>query len=450
VFLSWAGYRTFLYDPTPNPVAWDDAALAAAPEPHRSLDQEARFMLTRAQDLAKENRTDQSVAMLNRLVKVYKTTATASAAQAALDRFKKNLPLFPDHAIVEARAPEAKPEPKPAEPPTVVATAPDPPHAEGNATLVLPINPSESVTVPPPLSNRAGDPGKAVAARMLPQGFQASAQAGVHESGWPLVIVSDRDGAPMVLVPGGTFTQGNNEGQAPERPAHTVRLSTYYIDQHEVTNRQFRIFLGESHYHGQPAGKWLTEKEAREEPETLPVTRVNFNDANAFAIWAGKQLPTEAQWEMAARSTDGRRWPWGDAPANWSRPRAARQIDPVMSFPEDVSPYGVYDLAGNVQEWTKDWYDSHYYQTLANLTVDNPVGPTARPRSLQVVVKGGSKSWLVAYREGVPLDKRVSFVGFRCVLAVEGSGAAAPPPGSPPPAPGTPRNNVLSPSAVPF
>src|SRR5262249_44910781 len=123
VLLLWAGYRTFLYDPTPNPIASDEAALAPAPEPHQSLDQEARFMLTRAQDLAKENRSDQAVAMLNRLVKVYKTTATASAAQAALDRFKKSLPLFPDHAIVEARAPEAKPEPKPAEPPTVVATA---------------------------------------------------------------------------------------------------------------------------------------------------------------------------------------------------------------------------------------------------------------------------------------------------------------------------------------
>ena len=79
--------------------------------------------------------------------------------------------------------------------------------------------------------------------------------SGIHESGWPLVIVGDRDGAPMVLVPGGTFSMGNNEGQPAEAPAHQVRLSTYYIDQHEVTNRQFRIFLGESHYHGQPAGQ---------------------------------------------------------------------------------------------------------------------------------------------------------------------------------------------------
>jgi formylglycine-generating enzyme required for sulfatase activity len=436
-----------LYDPTPNPVAADETA-AAAPEPRQSLDQEARFMLSRAQDLAKDNRTEQAIAMLNRLVKVYKGTPTATAAQAALDRFKKNLPLFTDRPIVVAQAPDPKPEPKPAEPPTVLATAPDQ-SAQGDATLVLPTNPSESLTVPPSASARVGATTKAITPRTLPQGFQANLQAGVHESGWPLVIVGDRDGAPMVLVPGGTFTQGNNEGQTPERPAHSVRLSTYYIDQHEVTNRQFRIFLGESRYHGQPPGKWLTEKEAREEPETLPVTHVSFNDANAFAIWAGKQIPTEAQWEMAARSTDGRRSPWGDTPPNWVRPRAARQIDPVMSFPEDVSPYGVYDLAGNVHEWTKDWFDSKYYHALASQTVDNPVGPTARPRTLLVVVKGGSKSWIVSYREGVPIDKRLSFLGFRCALTVEGPGTAAPP-GSPPPAPGTPRNNAPNPSAVPF
>jgi formylglycine-generating enzyme required for sulfatase activity len=451
VLVVWIAYRTFLYDPGPNPVLTDDSGkMTEAPEPRQSLDQEARFMFNRAQDLAKENRTEQAISTLTRLVKVYKGTPAAGAAQAALDRSKKNLPLFPDRPIVVAEALEPKPQAKPEEPPPVVATAPDPPQGtQGNAELVLPANPSESVTVSPSVPARGGAPGKPIIPRTLPQGFQAKLQAGIHDSGWPLVIVGDRDGAPMVLVPGGTFTQGSNEGQPPERPAHSVRLSTYYIDQHEVSNRQFRIFLGESRYHGQPPGKWLSDKEAREEPETLPVTHVSFDDANAFATWAGKQIPTEAQWEMAARSTDSRRSPWGDAPVKWSRPRAARQIDPVMSFPEDVSPYGVYDLAGNVYEWTKDWFDSRYYRTLANQTADNPVGPTVRPRSLQVVVKGGSKTWAVSYREGVPLDKRLSFIGFRCVLAVEGPGTAVPA-GSPAPAPGAPPNAAPSASAVPF
>jgi formylglycine-generating enzyme required for sulfatase activity len=311
---------------------------------------------------------------------------------------------------------------------------------KGQAALVLPANAPEMVVVPPSARDTAVPTRNANAARPVPPGFQANLQAGVHESGWPLVINCDRDGAPMVLVPGGTFTMGNDDGQASEKPAHQVRLSTYYIDQHEVTNRQFRIFLREARYHGQPAGKWLTDEKARAEPETLPVVHVSFNDANAYATWAAKQLPTEAQWEMAARSTESRRFPWGDEPARWSRPRTVRQIDDVMSFPEDVSVYGVFDMAGNAQEWTRDWFDSKYFQQVAKSTVDNPTGPSTRPRSkeLPVVVKGGSKTWTLSYREGVPYDKRLAHVGFRCVLSVEGSAAppagasAAGPPGAPP------------------
>jgi formylglycine-generating enzyme required for sulfatase activity len=221
------------------------------------------------------------------------------------------------------------------------------------------------------------------------------------------------------------------------------------MDQHEVTNRQFRTFLGETHYPGKPPYKWFSDENARSEPESLPVVHVNFHDAEAFATWAGKGLPTEAQWEMAARSSDGRRYPWGDEPARWSRTRAFRQIDPVQSFPEDVSPYRVFDLAGNVQEWTKDWFDPRYYHGSAKTTIDNPAGPTVRPRSLQRVVRGGSKNWSVTYREGVPLDKRLHYLGFRCVLALEGAGAGATA-GGPAAQPGAPHGARSSPAQVPF
>ena len=252
-------------------------------------------------------------------------------------------------------------------------------------------------------SARAGT-GTTVAAitpRPLPQGFRANLDAGIHESGWPLVVVGDRDGAPMILVPAGTFLMGSNDGQPSEAPAHQVRLSTYYIDQHEVTNRQFRIFLRESHYHGQPAGKWLTDEKSLAEPEGSPVIHVNFRDADSFATWAGKQLPTEAQWEMAARSTDGRRYPWGDEAVKWSRARVFRQIDPVMTFPEDKSPYGIFDMAGNVQEWTSDVFDSKYYHVLGKTIADesrragsefpHPNTATRRSRGRQELVRDLSR-----------------------------------------------------------
>jgi hypothetical protein len=396
-------------------------------------------MFDRAQDFAKNGQTESAVAMLEKVIKVYKGTPAAKESQAALDRAAKNLPLFSDRPLVVAQAQEPPPSSDP--PPAVVTATPDQPKAaEGKAALILPANPREVVVAPPTAPSSVANAGVAVTSRALPAGFQANTDAGTHESGWPLVIVGDRDGSPMVLVPGGTLTMGNNDGQPAESPEHQVRLSTYYIDQHEVTNRQFRIFLNETHYHGQPSGKWLTDQKARQEPENVPVSHVNFHDAEAFATWAGKAIPTEAQWELAARSGDGRRNPWGDEPPKWSKQRVFRQIDPVMSFPEDRSPYGAFDMAGNVQEWTRDWFDSRYYHHFTRSIADNPTGPkpSSRSRTPQHSVRGASKTFSVTYREGIPADRRLPYLGFRCVLVVEPQGAApaigtpaAPPPGAP-------------------
>ena len=361
--------------------------------------------------------------MLNRVIKVYKGTPTARDCKAALDRANNNLPLFPDVPLVVARPDEHKPADAPASPPLVVQATPEQPLAgQGQAALVLPANPAEAAVVTPPGSpSQLTPPGASVNSRVLPPGFQPSLESGVHESGWPLVIVGQRDGAPMVLVPGTIFRMGNIDGQPSEAPEHQVRLATYYIDQHEVTNRQFRLFLAETHHRGQPAGKWMTDEKARSESESLPVVQVNFADAEAFATWAGKQIPTEAQWELAARSTDGRRFPWGDESAKWEHPRTYRQIDPVMTFKEDRSPYGVFDMAGNAHEWVRDWFEYKYYHQFAKTVADNPTGPASggRSRSPQHVVRGGAKNWSVTYREGVPPDRRLAYLGFRCVLAVE-------------------------------
>jgi sulfatase modifying factor 1 len=449
----WIFYRAFLYEPIGFNVTADadTSASPSGPESRPSLDQEARFMYSKAQEFAKNGQIDQAVAMLNKVVKVYKGTATAKDSLAALDRASKKLPLFSDGPLVVAQPEETKaPTAAPPPPAVVDATPSQPQHAKGEAVLVLPANPAEVVVgAPAPSANLATPSKAAISQKTLPSGFQANLDMGTHESGWPLVIVGDRDGSPMVLVPGGTFTMGSNEGLPAEAPAHQVKLSTYYIDQHEVTNRQFRMFLGESHYRGTPAGKWLTDEKFRAEPESLPAVHVNFQDAESFAAWASKEIPTEAQWEMAARSTDGRRYPWGDEPAKWSKARAFHQIDHVMTFPEDRSPYGIFDMAGNAQEWTRDWYDPRYYHSFTKTTVENPTGPTpsTRSRSPQRVVRGGAKNWSVTYREGVPYDRRLTYVGFRCVLTVE---APTPAPAAGNPTPTTQPAGKASTPTVPF
>ena len=229
-----------------------------------------------------------------------------------------------------------------------------------------------------------------------------------------------------MLVAGATFLQGRNDADPAEGPAHKVNLSTYYVDRHEVTVRQFRLFQKEAGPRkdrdralGRDPG--LAEIDA---DEGRPVVMVTAREAADYAAWAGKKLPTEAQWEAAARTPDGRIFPWGPDPAEWVRPRQPRQIDPVMSFPGDASPYGVFDLAGNAWEWTKDWYEPKYYQLFKTTAAENPTGPQTQPRSSQLVVKGAAKDWTASNREGVKTDTRYPYLGFRCVLQVEGPGSA--------------------------
>jgi formylglycine-generating enzyme required for sulfatase activity len=317
------------------------------------------------------------------------------------------------------------------------------PGATADANGVLPPNPAEpgrAAPVPPATSNAPAT----VAARPLPAGFHVRTEAGIHASGWPNQVVSDRDGATMVLIPAGTYIQGRDDGMPEEAPEHKVALAAYYIDQHEVTVRQFKLHLKETGGKPLPA-RTSAKGEANPsvDDDEFPVMNITAREALAYCDWAGKRLPTEAQWEAAARTPDGRPYPWGANPPVWSRPRTPRQIDPVMSFPLDQSPYGVFDLAGNAWEYTKDFYDPRYYQQFRGQVADNPTGPTSsRSRPPQVVVKGTSKSWLVSGREGLKVDGRFPYVGFRGVLPVEGTTSAptspanAPGGGTPPATPG--------------
>lgn len=424
-------FRSLQGPSLPEPTGPDEGALATAPplsRPNHDLEQEAQILLSNAEGLAKNGNTRGAIAALDKIVKTYPRTSTAATARAALDRPAKNLPLFLDRPTVLASPGAPAPGP-PMAPTPVVAVTPTAPPAVGpggtsEARLDLLPNPADAARSTPPAATGPA----AVASRLPPAGFRARTEAGLHASGWPNQIVSDRDGATMALVPAGTFLQGRDDGTPEEGPEHKVILGAFYVDQHEVTVRQYAIYLRETGGKA-PASKPAAKGEAASvEADELPMVNITAREAKAYCDWAGKRLPTEAQWEAAARTTDGRPYPWGSNSPIWGRPRTPRQIDPVMSFPLDQSPYGIFDLAGNAWEYTKDYYDSHYYQQFKGRVADNPTGPApSRSRTPQVVVKGVSKTWLVSAREGLKADGRFPYVGFRGVLPVEAQTATTTP-----------------------
>lgn len=169
-------------------------------------------------------------------------------------------------------------------------------------------------------------------------------------------IVAKPEPGAMVKIPAGEFTMGSDTlpGRPPlAGPAHKVNLPAYEIDVYEVTNAQFARFQIESDYRAE--GDWRSYyKIGRED---YPVANVTWNDAKAFCEWAGKRLPTEAEWEKAARGEQGLKYPWGDV-FDWTKTNTNehgdRDILAVGSIEGDKSPYGLYDVMGNVQEWTSD------------------------------------------------------------------------------------------------
>ena len=167
---------------------------------------------------------------------------------------------------------------------------------------------------------------------------------------------------PMVAIPAGEFIMGSDRGI--ERPPHKVFVEAFEIDKFEVTNEQFARFVEETGYvtDAEKAGDSMTWRTYAEGKPKHPVVKVSWNDAVAFCKWAGKRLPTEAEWEKAARGTDGRIYPWGNewdpAKAN-TKESGYRGTTIVGSFPDGASPYGVMDMAGNVAEWTSDWFKAY-------------------------------------------------------------------------------------------
>ncbi len=223
-----------------------------------------------------------------------------------------------------------------------------------------------------------------------------------------------RDEPGMVFVPAGPFIMGSARGEFDEEPRHRVELSAYFIDTYEVTNAAYNKCVD--------AGKCRHQRYWRDpalnQPKQ-PVVAVGWKDGVRYCAWAGKRLPTEAEWEKAARGTDERLYPWGDefnfrwANMHWDKDGHATTA-PVGSFPQNVSPYGAYDMAGNAWEWTADYWSSLYYR---KSPAKDPTGPDSGVRR---VMRGGSwlydvPFFLLAHNRspGRPWIRKHT-VGFRC------------------------------------
>jgi formylglycine-generating enzyme required for sulfatase activity len=233
----------------------------------------------------------------------------------------------------------------------------------------------------------------------------------------------DEKNVQMVLVPAGEFTMGSDQGNPDEKPVHLVYLNSFYIDKYEVTNALYRACVTTGRCPRPQNGSSSSHSTYYGNPEfdDYPVVYVDWNMADAYCDWRGAQLPTEAQWEKAARGPDEHTYPWGESiDCNKSNYFDSAQgkycvgdTTRVGSYTAGRSGYGVYDLMGNVSEWVSDWYSADYYQNLFNR---NPSGPAMGQYR---VLRGGSWSTSLGLDTTLRLRYEPSYVGydvgFRCV-----------------------------------
>jgi formylglycine-generating enzyme len=239
-----------------------------------------------------------------------------------------------------------------------------------------------------------------------------------------LNTVTTTDGVTMNLIPAGIFLRGSKpgDGDLDEMPQSAVFVSAFYIDQYEVTTGQYTDFIKATKF-STPFIPFFEDDISKITDPAQPVVGVSWDAAVAYCKWVGKRLPTEAEWEKAARWEDGRIWPWGNedqfARANLS---GADDGYPYTAPPGAMkagrSPYGPYDMAGNVSEWVADWYVEDYYSQAPQ---KDPMGPE---QTRNKVFRGGSwndssASARAAKRYAAVPHRTDAIIGFRCAMNVE-------------------------------
>ena len=228
----------------------------------------------------------------------------------------------------------------------------------------------------------------------------------------------------MIKIPAGKFVMGTNERLSDEGPEHTIYQDVFLIDKYEVTNAQYKKFIDET---GRRSPSHFRNRTYPEGKVDHPVTFVTWEDATAYCDWAGKRLPTDKEWEKAARGTDGRTYPWGNefklengnTPLRWESFGKFGDTMPIGSFDGGLSPYGLFDMSGNVWEWTSSWYKAYPN----NKTFSESYGERYK------TLKGGSWFDCSFYKCGIsaPVYNRAFFAkkvkndtfGFRCASDVK-------------------------------
>jgi len=246
------------------------------------------------------------------------------------------------------------------------------------------------------------------------------------------VVLPNRDETPkpnpLRVIPAGLFVMGSDDAGIDEQPKRRIFLSAYLIHQFEVTQAQYAPFVKATGHRSPQIRKGMTGERPADNIESFnhpnqPVVRVSWEDADAFCRWRGMRLPTEAEWERAARGTDEREWPWGAQrpglahPANvFGEEDGSVYTSMVGRYPADISPDGLHDMTGNAREWVVDWYEELYGRTAP---LQNPAGPD---RGEMKSLRGGS--WNDAAISGRTTARSKMFpgyrdttIGFRCAVS---------------------------------